>query len=118
MLMDRIDYVLDHSAVGSRGLARRDITPAEAMRRNFWYCAIDPGSTVSCATASASTDILVESDYPHADSTWPDTQANLAAAFDGVPADEVARHVLAQRLPSCSGGSCPDGDREASCSTS
>ena len=29
--------------------------------------------------------VMVESDYPHADSTWPDTQAVLARWFGGLP---------------------------------
>ena len=35
--------------------------------------------------------ILVESDYPHADSSWPDTQAMLVRQLrdQGVPDDEV-----------------------------
>jgi predicted TIM-barrel fold metal-dependent hydrolase len=32
---------------------------------------------------------MVESDYPHADSTWPDTQAVLAKVFEGLPDAEV-----------------------------
>ena len=35
--------------------------------------------------------IMVETDYPHTDSTFPDTQAVLAEQFDGLPADEVAQ---------------------------
>jgi predicted TIM-barrel fold metal-dependent hydrolase len=35
--------------------------------------------------------ILVETDYPHADSTWPNTQSLLRTHFAGVPAAEVRR---------------------------
>jgi Tat protein secretion system quality control protein TatD with DNase activity len=35
--------------------------------------------------------ILVETDYPHADSTWPDTQPLLRRHLAGVPAAEVAK---------------------------
>ena len=35
--------------------------------------------------------IVLESDYPHADSTWPDTQAMAAAGLAGLPADDVRR---------------------------
>ena len=36
--------------------------------------------------------ILAESDYPHGDGTWPDTQAVLAKLLAGVP-DEEARMI-------------------------
>ena len=32
--------------------------------------------------------ILVESDYPHADSSWPDTQAMLERQLDGQGVDD------------------------------
>ena len=44
--------------------------------------------------------IMVESDYPHADSSWPDTQALLAERFAGLPDADVAKltHENAARL--------------------
>ena len=35
--------------------------------------------------------IVIESDYPHADSTWPDTSARAATALADLPADEAER---------------------------
>jgi predicted TIM-barrel fold metal-dependent hydrolase len=32
---------------------------------------------------------MVESDYPHADSTWPDTQAVLSATMGGLDDTEL-----------------------------
>ena len=32
---------------------------------------------------------MVESDYPHADSTWPDTQTVLSATMGSLPGDEL-----------------------------
>jgi hypothetical protein len=34
---------------------------------------------------------MVESDYPHLDTTWPDTQALVHRHLAHLPADEVAR---------------------------
>ena len=34
--------------------------------------------------------VMVESDYPHADSTWPDTQAVVHATLGHLPEDELA----------------------------
>jgi len=33
--------------------------------------------------------IMVESDYPHADSSWPDTQGVLAATWGDLPDAEL-----------------------------
>ena len=43
---------------------------------------------------------MIEVDYPHADSTWPDTQRFLHERLGGLPVDDVRRitHRNAARL--------------------
>ncbi len=91
MLIDRIDYVLGHSAVGSHGWDSTDISPTDALRRNFWFCTIDIGSTFALREHIGVDHICVESDYPHADSTWPDTQSNARAALADVAPDVIRK---------------------------
>ena len=61
------------------------------LRRNFWFCAIDDASGFLTRDVIGVDHLLVESDYPHADSTWPDTQPRLREQLAGVPDDEVRR---------------------------
>jgi hypothetical protein len=35
--------------------------------------------------------IMVEADYPHVDSTWPDTQAAIEHALSGVPLEDAKK---------------------------
>ncbi len=91
MLIDRIDYVLEHSAVGSHGWDDTEISPTDALRRNFWFCTIDIGSTFALRDHIGVDHICIESDYPHADSTWPDTQPHASEALRDVPADVVRK---------------------------
>jgi predicted TIM-barrel fold metal-dependent hydrolase len=91
MLIDRINYVLDHSAVGSHGWSDTSISPVDAMRRNFWFCTIDIGSTFALRDHIGVDHICIESDYPHADSTWPDTQPSAYASLRDIPADVVRK---------------------------
>ena len=86
MLMDRADYVLAHSASGSESHAwPSDLLPSEVLRRNFWYCSIDDPSAVAQRHVIGVDHIMVESDYPHADSSWPDTQRVLAETWARCP---------------------------------
>ena len=88
MLIDRIDYVLDHSAVGSQGWDDPNVSPTDALRRNFWFCTIDLPSTMALREHIGVDHICLESDYPHADSTWPDTQLRAADGLrDFTPAE-------------------------------
>jgi predicted TIM-barrel fold metal-dependent hydrolase len=86
MLMDRADYVLGHSAAGSESTAwPSTMRPSEVLRRNFWYCSIDDPSSVIMRDVIGTGHIMVESDYPHADSSWPDTQAVFAGNWGQLP---------------------------------
>ena len=90
MLLDRADYVLEHSASGTESTAwPSDLRPSEVLRRNFYFCTIDDPSVIELRHRIGVDHIMVESDYPHADSTWPDTQAVLARHLGHLPEDEL-----------------------------
>jgi predicted TIM-barrel fold metal-dependent hydrolase len=93
MLADRVDYVLDHSASGQESRSwRDDLKPSEVLARSFWFCSIDDPGSVDAFVARLGTDhLLVESDYPHADSTWPDTPALVEKRYGHLGADVLAK---------------------------
>jgi predicted TIM-barrel fold metal-dependent hydrolase len=92
MLLDRADYVLAHSASGTEsGAWSGDLLPSEVLRRNFWFCTIDDPSLMALRHVIGVDHIMLESDYPHADSTWPDTQAVIEKTLGGLPEDELRR---------------------------
>jgi predicted TIM-barrel fold metal-dependent hydrolase len=100
MLLDRLDYVMSHSGVGGAGVWDGDLTPTEAVQRNFWFCTIDDPSTLGARERIGVDHIMVEVDYPHADSSWPDTQELLRQRFAGLPDAHVdmMTHENAARL--------------------
>ncbi|HVT22221.1 MAG TPA: amidohydrolase family protein [Mycobacteriales bacterium] len=101
MLADRADYVLAHSASGSEsGTWKDDLKPSEVLKRNFWFCSIDDPTAFGAAATIGVDHILVESDYPHADSTWPDTQDVVAANLAHLSAEDIAKvtHLNAAKL--------------------
>jgi predicted TIM-barrel fold metal-dependent hydrolase len=85
MLLDRLDNVVDRSGYGMGW----DERPADVLRRNFWFCTIDDPSTIDTRYAIGVENIMAETDYPHGDGTWPDTQAVLAKAWGHLPAAEM-----------------------------
>jgi predicted TIM-barrel fold metal-dependent hydrolase len=89
MLMDRVDYVLDHSGSGTESSGwQSDLRPSEVLGRNFWFCTIDDPSITPLLDRIGLGHVMVESDYPHADSTWPDTQHVVHAAFGHLPTEQ------------------------------
>jgi predicted TIM-barrel fold metal-dependent hydrolase len=110
MLADRADYVLDHSASGTESRSwKGDLRPSEVLARNFWFCTIDDPSSVDAVIARMGPDhIMVESDYPHADSTWPDTAQRVQANFGHLPAG-VIRKVTIDNAAALFGVEVPAG---------
>jgi predicted TIM-barrel fold metal-dependent hydrolase len=84
MLLDRLDYIVDHSSYGE-GWSER---PSDVLRRNFWFCTLEDHSTIDTRHRIGVENIMVEVDYPHGDSTWPDTQRVIEQAWGHVPVAE------------------------------
>jgi predicted TIM-barrel fold metal-dependent hydrolase len=98
-LIDRLDNIMARSGYGS-GWPAKDVTPSECLRRNFWFCMIDDPSTISTRHAIGIDNIVCESDYPHGDGTWPDTQRVLEKMIGDLPDDEIRKltHENAAKL--------------------
>ena len=90
-LLDRLDHCFKYQLGYLPTWRDVELTPAEVLRRNFWFCAIDDASGFLTRDVIGVEHILVESDYPHADSTWPDTQLMAADGLDGVSDDDIRK---------------------------
>ena len=90
MLLDRVDYVLDHSASGTESTAwPADRRPSEVLKESFYFCTIDDPSVIELRDRIGVGHIMLESDYPHADSTWPDTQGVIEKTLGHLPEHEL-----------------------------
>jgi predicted TIM-barrel fold metal-dependent hydrolase len=86
MLLDRLENIVDRSGYGD--YFEGDVRPADVLRRNFWFCTIDDPSTICTRDTIGIDNITFESDYPHGDGTWPDTQRVFADTYAELSADE------------------------------
>jgi predicted TIM-barrel fold metal-dependent hydrolase len=89
MLIDRLDNIVDRSGYALGGFGGR--RPADVLRSNFWFCTIDDPSTIDTRERIGVDHIMVEVDYPHGDSTWPDTQEVLRRAWGHLPPEDLCR---------------------------
>jgi predicted TIM-barrel fold metal-dependent hydrolase len=87
MLIDRIEYGLRHG--GRAGAAFGKENPIDLLRRNFWFTTFSDPRTLALRHEIGVNRIMVETDYPHSDSSWPDTQEILAVQLHGIPDDEA-----------------------------
>jgi predicted TIM-barrel fold metal-dependent hydrolase len=95
MLIDRLDNMIDRSGyakgeeLGLEMAHTWTTRPAEVLRRNFSFCTIDDPSTIELRHIIGVENIMVETDYPHGDGTWPDTQAVIEKVWGHIPDNEL-----------------------------
>jgi predicted TIM-barrel fold metal-dependent hydrolase len=85
MLIDRLDNIVDRSGYG---LGWRD-RPSDVLRRNFWFCTLDDPSTIALRHVIGIDHVMLETDYPHGDGTWPHTQDVIARYWGDIPPAEL-----------------------------
>jgi predicted TIM-barrel fold metal-dependent hydrolase len=91
-MLERIDYTYRHHAYAEWSeRTGSDMLPSEVFRRNFWFCSLEDPSGFLLRDRIGIDHIMVESDYPHADSTWPDTQDVLDRQLRDLPEGDVRK---------------------------
>lgn len=68
-----------------------DVSPAELLMRNFWFCVIEEPRSIDQRHHIGIDRILFEVDYPHADTSWPNTQAVADEMLGHLPPDEISK---------------------------
>ena len=108
-IIDRLDHCFKYQLGYLPTWRDVELTPSEVLRRNFWFCALDDDSNMALRHRIGLEHVLVESDYPHADSSWPDTQAMLVRQLrdQNIPDDEAER-ITWRNAPSCSVTNFPE----------
>jgi predicted TIM-barrel fold metal-dependent hydrolase len=95
ILIDRIEHMkrqLDYSVQFG------DLEPVDVLRRNFWFTTFNDELSMSLRHLAGVDHIMIEVDYPHSDSTWPDSQEILARQLADVPEAEVERMTHANAI--------------------
>jgi predicted TIM-barrel fold metal-dependent hydrolase len=90
-LLDRLDHMLSYHDMYGTWTPEIGLTPSEVLKRNFWFCAVEDPSSFVQRERIGIENILVESDYPHCDSTWPNTQAVIQREIGDLPAEDIRR---------------------------
>lgn len=86
ILLDRLSYM---GRADDRRSAFGGLTPVEVFRRNFWFTTFSDETTLALRHQIGVDRIMFETDYPHSDSSWPQTQAIVSAQLEGVPQPEA-----------------------------
>ncbi len=91
-VLERIDDVWEDNQ-GWAGTKVIPEPPSTYFRRNMWMCFFKDRTGIDARETIGLDRILFETDYPHSDSTWPDTRSVAARLLDGLTSHEVHRIV-------------------------
>lgn len=96
--LERMDYTHKHHHAWT-GADFGGLQPSDIFRRNFISCFIDDESGIEQRHRVGVDKMTWECDYPHSDSTWPNSSTLLARTLNGVPDDEIDKitHLNAMR---------------------
>jgi predicted TIM-barrel fold metal-dependent hydrolase len=90
MAVERLRRAWRHDIAGSWPAG--DLGPEELVRRNFFFCSIEDPSAFRVLDVIGEDNVMVETDYPHFDTTWPGSQAMVRGQVSGL-APETVRKV-------------------------
>lgn len=89
-LLDRLDHMQRYQIIYGTW-PDTDLTPAEVLRRNFYFCAIYDPTAFRTLDRIGVDRVTVESDYPHLDSLWPHTQASLHDQLEHLSTEDAEK---------------------------
>jgi predicted TIM-barrel fold metal-dependent hydrolase len=92
-LLERLDYVFDRRRNYFPMQLSRTMLPSELVRRATWVTFMRDRSAVEQRESIGRDKLLWSSDYPHQDSTWPESRAMIGRITAGIPAEDRERIV-------------------------
>lgn len=95
--IQRMDYLFHKRVNYMRSSPIRDkgLLPSDYFKRNAYLTFMDDRSGIFIRELIGVERLMWSSDYPHNDSTWPDSQQVIASLFKGVP-ESHKRKILAE----------------------
>jgi hypothetical protein len=61
------------------------------LRRNFWFASLEDPSGFRMLDIIGEDHVMVETDFPHMDSTWPDCQGMIRGELSHLPRATIAK---------------------------
>jgi hypothetical protein len=113
--VDWVPYVVARlDSIGHEHLrgtwTHQDVVPSEAFLHTFWFSALFDVAAYDFLANACPDHVMIETDFPHSDTTWPDSRAHFSRRLAGLAPDirqkftidnaaALYRHPLPAHLP-------------------
>jgi len=91
MLLDRLRFISEHSGLSNSPWPSSGPSPEDVLLRNFWFCMLDDPSVLPIIDRIGTDKVLFETDYPHADSLWPEVQDTAEKLLSGLSIETIRK---------------------------
>jgi predicted TIM-barrel fold metal-dependent hydrolase len=71
-VLERADVVFDYNRAWNNAAKELTLPPSEVFRERMYACLFEDAHALRCLDEIGADNVVFETDYPHADSTWPD----------------------------------------------
>ncbi len=90
MVIERLNRSY-RQAESSHTWTANDPDPVDILRRSFWFTSIEDPAAFQLLDRIGVDNVMVETDYPHADSSWPTSQAIFRRDLGHLPLATVEK---------------------------
>jgi predicted TIM-barrel fold metal-dependent hydrolase len=90
-LLDRLEHHYRKQGDRLGTWAESDLSAAEVLQRNFYFCLVDEPSAMVQLDRIGIENIMFETDFPHSDSSWPNSQKLFYKHMSDMPEETVRR---------------------------
>ena len=81
-VLERVDYSWEHQGAWTHTTIREP--PSNFFRQHFYGCFISDKHGIKNLDSIGVDNVMLETDYPHSDSTWPNSLDVARAALEGL----------------------------------
>jgi predicted TIM-barrel fold metal-dependent hydrolase len=94
-LLERMDYIFERRRASLPKDVPWDLAPSDLFRRSVHLTFMRDRAGVVARDAIGVDNIMWASDYPHTDSTWPNSQKMIERLCEGIPDEDRHKIVMA-----------------------
>jgi predicted TIM-barrel fold metal-dependent hydrolase len=91
MVIERLHRANRQREASPKAWERVEMHPVDLLHRNFWFTSIEDPSSFHHLDVINEDHVMVEVDYPHTDSTWPDSQELFRSELEHLPRDTIRK---------------------------
>ncbi|HVW32134.1 MAG TPA: amidohydrolase family protein [Acidimicrobiia bacterium] len=90
MVIERLNRAARQREAAPRSW-KSDEHPVDVLRRNFWFTSIEDPSSFRQLDLIGEDKMMLEVDFPHTDSTWPDSQELFRSELEFLPVETIRK---------------------------